>query len=114
MSNHKIKFVLECSTNYNRLKDPSDQARVSTTARVQVMIKTPGFHGHGRGFGRVATTYRCAVAAELPLTTPEQSHLSDADLIAAALAESSAVGLTMDDGARPVVESDIRITTWTR
>lgn len=66
------------------------------------------------------TTYRCAVLGELPLTSEEQAGLPDAELIAAALAEAHAVGLTMsatgdpDDDERPVIESDIRITTWTR
>lgn len=57
-------------------------------------------------------TYRAACYAEIPLTSESESALPDAELIAAALDEAHAVGITTDAGA-PLAATDIRITTWT-
>jgi len=57
-------------------------------------------------------TYRVAVACGLPLTSPEDAHLPEAELVARGLREAQHVGLEHGDG-RPVEVEDVTVTTWT-
>lgn len=62
----------------------------------------------------MTTTFRAAYflandgQSDMLLTTEDQSHLSDADLIEAAVAEARNAGLVGDDADVQITEADLR------